>query len=125
MSHKPVTWDHGSRGTWSFVPGSVVGPGIGFAYEEACVIIFGLWTLFEWPTYMVQMSGLKDENKILRFPAKSRTFFRMASKNKLISKGAWHSLVPSLSFMSHLTSMLNPHVSSIFVNASSRVGKGS
>ena len=56
---------------------------------------------------------------------RSRTFFRMASKNRLISKGAWHSLVPSLSFMSHLTSMLNPHVSSIFVNASSRVGKGS
>ena len=74
---------------------------------------------------MVQMSGLKDENKILRFPAKSRTFFRMTSKNRLISKGAWHSLVPSLSFMSHLTSMLKPHVSSIFVNASSRVGKGS
>ena len=85
MSHKPVTWDHGSRGTWSFVPGSVVGPGIGFAYEEACVIIFGLWTLFDWPTHIVQMSGLKEEKTIALSPPWLITHSRIGSRNEFIS----------------------------------------
>ena len=50
---------------------------------------------------------------------------RTVSRNKLISKGKWHSLLPSLSIISHFSSMLNPQLSSILFKASSRVGKGS
>ena len=50
---------------------------------------------------------------------------RTVSRNKLISKGKWHSLLPSLSIISHFSSMLNPQLSSILFKASSRVGNGS
>ena len=42
---------------------------------------------------------------------------------RLISKGKWHSLLPSFSIISHFSSMLKPQFWSIMLRASSKVGK--
>ena len=74
-------------------------------------------------TYNVQMSGLNDENTIfLRWPC-LRTLPKTASRKRLISKGKWHSLLPSFNIMSHFNSMLKPQFGSIVFKASSNVGK--